>query len=142
MHWLSWGSPTRGLRLPLHSHSLHWHGHASGAAATARELVAFEGDDAFLHVVQVDPVVGHIRSGDDVEASVVQGFQGVLVATVADELTRLEAEEVAAAVPLLACSPVVVAVAAIHRLQVDADFFQSGKQIRHLFADGFLSVRR
>ena len=113
--------------LPIHSHALHWHRHASGTTATAREFVAFEGDDALLDVVKVDSVVGHIGSRDDAETSFVQGFQGVLVATVANELTRLEAEEVAAAVPVLASRPVVVSVAAVHRLKVDAYFSQPGK---------------
>ena len=89
---------------------------------------------------KADPVVGHIGSRDDVEASFVQCFQGMLVTAVADKLARLEAEEVAAAVPLLTGSPIVVSVAAIHRLQVDADIFQSCKQVGNLFADGLLSV--
>ena len=99
--------------LPIHSHSLHGHRHAPCAAATTRELVAFEGDDAFLHVVEVDSAVDHLGGREDVESSFVQGLQGVLVAAVADEFAGLEAEEVAAAVPLLAGRPVVVAVATV-----------------------------
>ena len=102
--------------LPFHSHSLHWHRHASCTTATTRELVALEGDDTLLDIVQVDFVVGHICSRDDAETGFVQGFQSVLVTTVADELARFEAEEVAAAVPLLTGSPVVVAVATIDGL--------------------------
>ena len=134
------GAQPSAISLPLHSHTLHRHRHAPRAAATTRELVALEGDDAFPDIVQVDPVVGHIGSRDDVKARFVQSFQGVLVATVADELAWLKAEEVAAAVPLLTCCPVVVSVATVDRLHVDADLFQSGKQVRDLSANGFLSV--
>ena len=64
----------------------------------------------------------------------------MLVATVADEFAGFEAEEVAAAVPLLAGSPVIVAIATVNWLQVDADVFQSCKQVGDLATHGLLSV--
>ena len=42
--------------------------------------------------------------------------------------------------PLLACCPVVVTVAAVDGFQIDADFFQSAEQIGDFFADGLLSI--
>ena len=98
--------------LPIDSHSLYWHCHAASAAAATRELVALEGDDALLLFVKSDLVVDHIGGSHYVEACVAEGLQRVLVASVADELAWLEAEEVAAAVPLLAGCPVVVAASA------------------------------
>ena len=126
--------------LPLHSHSLHRHGHTAGAAAATGEFVTFEGYDTLLAAAEVKLVVDYIGCRDNVESGIVQGFQGALVATIAQELARGEAEEVAAAVPLLTGGKIIVAVTAIHRLKVDAQRFQCSNHVRHLRSKGFLSI--
>ena len=128
------------LFLPLHSHSLHWHRHAPCSAAAARKLIAFEGDDALALSLKVDLVVDYVGGSHYVEAGVIEGLQSVLVAAVADEFSWLKAEKVATAVPLFAGGIVVVAVAAIHWFEVDADALQSSNQVGHFLAHGFLSV--
>ena len=130
--------PTLGL--PIHSHTLHRHRHASCAAATTRELVALEGDHAFRQLVDVDLVVDHVGSRNDADASLADGLQGVLVAAVADELARGETEEVAAAVPLLTGTEDLVATTTVDGLQVDAEAFQGHEQVGLVLADGFLAV--
>ena len=126
--------------LPFHRHTLHRHGHAARTATATRELVAFEGDDALLASAEVNPIVDHIRGCYHVEARVVEGLQGALVASIAEELTRSEAEEVATAVPLFAGGKCVVTVATKYRFKVQVHILESRKQVGCFRAHGFLSV--
>jgi len=126
--------------LPFHSHSLYWHRHATCAAAATGELVALESDNALLAAAEIELAVDHIGSRHHIEAGFVEGLQGALVATVTEELSRGNTEEVAAAVPLLAGGKVVVAVAAINGFEVETHRLECREQVGYFGANGLLSV--
>ena len=132
--------------LPLHSHSLHRHGHAAGAAAATGEFVTFEGYDALLAAAEVKLIVDYIGCRDNVESGIIQGFQSALVTTIAQELARGEAEEIAAAVPFITGSKIIVAVTNEGKISVyeyeifedeNGEYFEYGNTYTRISIDDF-----
>ena len=123
--------------LPVDSHALYWHGHAASTTTTARKFVAFESDNTFAVVFKVDFVIDHIGCCNDVESTIVESLQSMLISSVAEEFSRGEAEEIATAVPLFAWAVIRIFIASTeNRLNWNAEFVQGRNQIVLVLAIG------